>query len=92
MRIALTTLISCFLLAMSAWAQESEPADEPQDEAAQDEPAVVAAEEADDSASDDAEIDDPELDEQGYDPTEEEDFRPSEDIRADESIAFPTDI
>jgi hypothetical protein len=92
MRIALTTLISCFLLAMSAWAQESDSAAETQDEAAQDEAEIVAAEEADESAIDDPELDDPELDEQGYDPTEEEDFRPSEDIRADESIAFPTDI
>lgn len=33
-----------------------------------------------------------EVDEESYADTEEEDFRPSEDIPADQSIAFPTDI
>ncbi len=38
------------------------------------------------------ELDDPELDVQGFDPTADDDFIPSEDIPADAPIAFPTDI
>lgn len=37
------------------------------------------------------EVDDSELDEQGF-TDEDNDFRPSEDIPADQSIPFPTDI
>jgi hypothetical protein len=37
------------------------------------------------------EIDETGLDEQGFS-DEDDDFRPSEDIPADQSIAFPTDI
>ena len=50
--------------------------------------------EADESeASDDIELlDDPELDAQGFDPNADDDFVPSEEIPADEPIAFPTDI
>jgi len=49
----------------------------------------------DESPADDAEpelIEDPELDVQGFDPTADDDFVPSEDIPADAPIAFPTDI
>jgi len=47
------------------------------------------------SPAEDAEAelpDDPELDVQGFDPTADDDFVPSEDIPADAPIAFPTDI
>lgn len=37
-------------------------------------------------------IDDTELDTQGFDPTADDDFIPSEDIPADAPIDFPTDI
>ena len=53
----------------------------------------VAAE--DESPADEAEAElpeDPELDVQGFDPTADDDFVPSEDIPADAPIAFPTDI
>jgi len=49
----------------------------------------------DESPADDAEselTEDPELDVQGFDPTADDDFVPSEDIPADAPIAFPTDI
>ena len=36
--------------------------------------------------------DDPLLDAQGFDPNDDDDFIPSEDIPADAPIAFPTDI
>jgi hypothetical protein len=37
-------------------------------------------------------IEDAELDTQGFDPTADDDFIPSEDIPADAPIDFPTDI
>jgi len=40
----------------------------------------------------DEEQDDPDLDEDNYLDAEEDDFRPSETVSADQSIAFPTDI
>ena len=46
-------------------------------------------------AADDVEAEDefdPELDTQGFDPTADDDFVPSEDIPADTPIDFPTDI
>jgi hypothetical protein len=72
-----------------------------QDEAGQssdDETAAPTESEAaarDESPADDAEAElaeDPELDVQGFDPTADDDFVPSEDIPADAPIAFPTDI
>ena len=54
--------------------------------------AETVAEEA--PAEEEAEelLDDPELDTQGFDPTADDDFIPSEDIPADAPIDFPTDI
>lgn len=70
-----------------------------QDDAGQDDPADTssgseAATEAEAPAADveDDLIEDPELDVQGFDPTADDDFVPSEDIPADAPIAFPTDI
>lgn len=37
-------------------------------------------------------IDESGLDEQGFDASDEDDFVPTEDIPADQSIPFPTDI
>ncbi len=79
----MTTMKSLLLtlglaFALAAWAQEEAAEEEPTEtqEVAED-----AAEEADDS----------DLDEQGFEDVDD-DFRPSEEIPADESIAFPTDI
>lgn len=55
------------------------------------EPAAKAAEPAQPDA-DAATVDDSDLDDQTYADTENDDFRPSEDIPADQSIPFPTDI
>lgn len=66
-----------------------------QDESREQETAVAeVAAEADESGPDDdiEPLDDPELDVQGFDPTADDDFIPSEDIPADAPIAFPTDI
>ena len=73
------------LLAVAAFAQEG---DEPAEEAASE----PAAEASADTESEEELIDDPELDAQGFDPTSDDDFVPSEDIPADAPIAFPTDI
>ena len=51
-----------------------------------------AAEEAADEQDALDEFDDPDLDEQGFDPTADDDFIPSEDIPAGAPIDFPTDI
>jgi hypothetical protein len=56
-------------------------AQEPVDEADETEVTEVEAEEIDETG----------LDDQGFS-DEDDDFRPSEDIPADQSIAFPTDI
>lgn len=86
MRRILTTLAVFLVLTVSAQAQETEV----EDESAETVDEVVGpTEEAPVEAE---EIDDPTLDEQGYADSEEDDFRPSEEIQADRSIAFPTDI
>ena len=74
------------VLAAPAFAQD--------DRSEQEAPATEASAEPDESAaSDDIELlDDPELDAQGFDPNADDDFIPSEEIPADEPIAFPTDI
>lgn len=76
-RFLLIVIASCFLT-VPAWAQE-EPT-EPDEPDETEEPQVAAEE-----------IDEAGLDEQGF-TDEDDDFRPSEDIPADQSIPFPTDI
>ncbi len=78
----LIILLSALFLASVSWSQEA------QDPAAETE--AQASESGD--ASDDEE-DDSDLDEQGYAGEEEEDdFIPSQEVTADQSIAFPVDI
>lgn len=96
MRLALTTLTISLALMAPVYAQENEAAadvDAGAEQQSAEESSSVVDETADEAeAIDDPELDDLELDEQGFDPTEEDDFRPSEDIQSDKSIAFPTDI
>jgi hypothetical protein len=70
-------LASAFLV-IPAWAQDQDP--EPEE-----------TEETEETRVEDEEVDDSDLDEQGFS-DEDNDFRPSEDIPADQSIPFPTDI
>ena len=75
-------LIALFLgtiLAAASWAQDTAS-----DESSEAEETQVEAEEAEIE-------DDSDLDEQIYSDADD-DFRPSEEIPADQSIAFPTDI
>jgi hypothetical protein len=76
-------MLAGLLLATAAWAQ---------DEPAESEDAPAAEETAEEQAEAEAEeIDETGLDEQVYDDLDD-DFRPSEEISTDQSIAFPTDI
>jgi len=70
------------MLAASSWAQDADS-----DEGAEAEETQVEADEVDEAED----VDDSDLDEQTYSDADD-DFRPSENIPADQSIAFPTDI
>ena len=72
-------LLACLTLAQVAWSQDAADQEPDTDEAA-----AAAESEAGDT-------DDSDLDEQVYEDIDD-DFRPSEEISTDQSIAFPTDI
>ena len=72
-------LLAGLAMAQVAWSQDA--ADEAADAADTQEAAEPQADEIDDS----------DLDEQVYEDIDD-DFRPSEEISTDQSIAFPTDI
>jgi len=82
MKQLIALLLALFLMSVS-WSQEAEETDETEADSAV---VTTAAEEEPDE-------DDAELDEQGYALEEEEDdFIPSEEVSADQSLAFPVDI
>jgi hypothetical protein len=78
----LIALLLGTMLAAASWAQDADS-----DEGAEAEETQVEADEVDEAED----VDDSDLDEQTYSDADD-DFRPSEDIPADQSIAFPTDI
>lgn len=82
----LVAIMFSMLLAFSATAQ-----DEATDDGAG--PDSADAEQVDDEAGleDDEELEDSDLDDQSYE-EDDDDFVPTEEIRADEPIPFPTDI
>ncbi len=78
----LIILLSALFLASVSWSQE-----------VQDPAADTEAEASETSEASDDEEDDSDLDEQGYAGEEEEDdFIPSQEVTADQSIPFPVDI
>ena len=78
----LIILLSALFIASVSWSQE-----------AQDPAAETEAQASETSEASDDEEDDSDLDEQGYAGEEEEDdFIPSQEVTADQSIAFPVDI
>jgi len=83
MRIALLLIVSIAFLALSAWAQ--------QDDASTPADANEAGVESEPAAEPEA-TEEPVIDDVFYQDIEDKDFRPSEDIPADQSIPFPTDI
>ena len=77
-------------LVSPAWTQDEETAGQTADtEVAEADDATL--EDEIDAAAEEEETDDSDLDEQVY-TDDDDDFRPSEEIPADQSIAFPTDI
>jgi hypothetical protein len=74
-------MLAAIFLTTAAWSQEEQAAN---DEAPEAEASIEEPEETE-------EIDETGLDEQVYDDLDD-DFRPSEEISTDQSIAFPTDI
>ena len=74
-------------MAAPAWSQDEDSAADDADTAA----AETGADDVAEDESADEELDDTDLDEQNYE-NEDDDFRPSETISTDQSIAFPTDI
>jgi hypothetical protein len=82
----MTLLVALFLIS-TAWSQEVEEAAEEVG------PEVAEAAETAVAAETDEEEDDADLDEQGYGLEEEEDdFIPSQEVSADQSLPFPVDI
>jgi hypothetical protein len=75
----LMTIILVFLLASYSWSQEPPEPEEPADTEVEE--AEVAERE-----------DDEELDEPGYGKEDDDDFVPSQEVTADQSLPFPTDI
>jgi hypothetical protein len=77
-------LLLAFFLASVSWSQDAvEPADAD----------TETSETVEASDASDAEEDDADLDEQGYAGEEEEDdFIPSQEVTADQSLPFPVDI
>lgn len=73
----LVSLFAILLLLSPAWAQEAQTDTE--------------SDETDATQVETENVDDSDLDDQGFS-DEDNDFRPSEDIPADQSIPFPTDI
>ena len=69
------------LFALPTWAQDTDTESDQAEE----------TEEVEDSQVEEEEIDETNLDDQGFTDVDD-DFRPSEDIPADQSIPFPTDI
>ncbi len=82
----LIMLVLALFLASVSWSQDAEEPGDTEAEAIE----TAEASEASDATEED---DDAELDEQGYGSEEEEDdFIPSQEVSADQSLAFPVDI
>jgi hypothetical protein len=84
MKYLITLLLALFLASVS-WSQDSEESSDTESEATE---ATEATEVADVAE----EEDDSDLDEQGFEQEDEDDFTPSQDVSADQSLAFPVDI
>ncbi len=81
MKHLITLLLALFLAAVS-WSQDSEESSDTETEVTEVAEVAEVAEDEDDS----------DLDEQGYEQEDEDDFTPSQDVSADQSLAFPVDI
>ena len=84
MKHLITLLLALFLAAVS-WSQDSEESSDTETEVADVAETTYVADVAE-------EEDDSDLDEQGFEQEDEDDFTPSQDVSADQSLAFPVDI
>ena len=84
--LALATLLLASMVVLAQDDAEDENGEAAGADAAETEEAP--AEEEDDLLD----LEDPDLDMQGFDPTADDDFIPTEEIPADQPIDFPTDI
>jgi len=98
LRQALCAVLLCIVFLTTGWAQETDTSDEENSEAgtqvetaASDEPVIEDYASAE-PASEEVASEEIDVDDGSYIDAEEEDFRPSEEIDADQSITFPTDI
>lgn len=84
----LTLLLAGFMMAATAQEEAEAPADAAvtEEETEATSPEAEATEDAEEAA------DELPIDDEFYQDVDDEDFRPSEDIPADQSITFPTDI
>ncbi len=85
-RVYLLLILGCLALGAQALPQDD---DETAEEPAAGENGPAEAEEAEEAAGTGDEL---VIDDESYVDIEEEDFRPTEEIDADQSIPFPTDI
>ncbi len=81
MKHLITLLLALFLAAVS-WSQDSEESSDTETKITEVTEVAEVAEDEDDS----------DLDEQGYEQEDEDDFTPSQDVSADQSLTFPVDI
>ena len=85
-RFSLMILLS-IMVALSAWAQDEADSGTKELEQTESETEPEAEPEAEPE-----EPEEPAVDDEFYQDVDDEDFRPTEDVPADQSIAFPTDI
>ena len=85
MRRTVFWFVLCIVFMSPAWSQEDDADAVPEEEQTEAIPEVDEADEAD-------EADEPIVDDEFYQDVDDKDFRPSEDIPADQSIPFPSDI
>ncbi|MCH9696059.1 MAG: hypothetical protein K0U72_16205 [Gammaproteobacteria bacterium] len=78
------TLMCCLLGLSHSWAQESDAGDAPEETQVE----VPELEEDDEEFVEDELLDDPEL----YSREGEDDFIPTDEVRFEQSIPYPTDI
>ena len=82
-RLLFLSIVGGVLLAASGWAQDASVPEEASED---------AEKEAAESPAQEPDTDDIDVDDGSYLDADEDDFRPSEEIPADQSIPFPADI
>ncbi|MGI9272660.1 MAG: hypothetical protein ACR2QT_12850 [Woeseiaceae bacterium] len=84
MRRMIELILLATVFGSPAWGQEDDADGSAEDEQAEESPVIEEVTEP--------VVDEPIVDDEFYQDVDDEDFRPSEDIPADQSIPFPSDI